>query len=112
MGKVILGYNVVSFLRAPPSATATIVISAAAAGGAIRFGETAATTTIRALTITMKAVGGVFVGIGILADVYSLGKSIKELVNDEKCPVSESISEQLESLKKLQNDIASCLASM
>ena len=108
--KIMLGWNVISFLRAPPSFTATITISAVS--GAFRAGETVASTAIRALSITMKAVGGVFVALGILADVYCLGKSIKELVTDQKCAVSEAISEQIENLSNLQDKITQFLDSL
>ena len=99
-----------SFVRAPPSATVTITLKATS--GTFRLGETAASTTIRALTVTMKTVGGIFVGLGILADVYCLGKSIKELVTDAKCPVSEAISDQIRTLRTLQNDITKALDSL
>ena len=108
--KFITGWNVVSFVRAPPSVTVTITLGITS--GTFRLGETAASTAIRALTITMKTVGGIFVGLGILADVYSLGKSIKELVTDAKCPVSEAISDQIRMLRTLQNDITKALDSL
>ena len=108
--KLIAGWNFLSFVRAPPAATITIVLSAS--NGAFRLGETAASTAFRAVAITMKTVGGIFVGIGILVDVYSLGKSIKELVTDAKCPISEAISNQISTLRTLQNDITKALDSL
>ena len=100
-----LGWNVVSILSAPPQLGVTII----AVSGALHFGETAAATAVRALAI---AVGGIFVGLGILADVYCLGKSIKELATDAKCPVSEAISDQIASLRDMKANITQFLKSL
>ena len=108
--KIKVGWNVVSFLRAPPGATAAIVFSAV--GGTARFGEITATTAIRALAVTMKTVGVIFVGLGIIVDVYCLGKSIKELVMDEKCSVSKAISDQIYQLKELESNITETLNAL
>lgn len=110
MEKLLVGWNFVSFARQPPGVTITIALSAYS--GTFRLGETAASTTIRALTITMRTVGGIVVGIGMLADFYCLGKSIWELATDAKCPVSEAISNQISTLRTLQDDITKALDSL
>ena len=105
-----LGWNVLSILRAPPQLGATITLSAVS--GAVALGETAAATAFRALFVTMKAVGGVFVVLGIIFDVYFLGKAIKELATDAKCPVSEAISGQIASLRNMKANITQFLESL
>ena len=107
--KFMMGYNVVSFLFTPHYAAATVTKNIVQG---ISRGTEAAATGFRALSIGMKAVSGVFAALGIIADVYCLGKSIKELVTDQKCQVSESISKQIVNLRNLQDKITQFLDSL
>ena len=51
----------------------------------------------------------VYIEIGILIDVFYFGNSIRKL-NNEKCPTSKAISEQLESLRPCRNAFAIIMA--
>ena len=112
--KLNLGWNVVGFcrlaIREQAGKAGKELLKAAS--GTFRLGKTASPVAIKALATTMKAVGGIFIGLGILADVYCLGKSISELLADARCPVSEDIADQLTNLRNLQYDITQFLISL
>ena len=112
MEKLTLGWNVVSFCRLHKKAGSVGKDLLKAASGTFRLGKTTSPVAIKALTITMKAVGGIFIVLGIIGDVYCLGKSISELIEDARCPISEAISDQLTNLRNLQYGITQFLNSL
>ena len=100
-----LGWSMVSLLRVPPQVGISIKLGAAR--GILNIEEHAAEATYatETLAMTMEAV----VGLRKFYMSGGIGKSIKELLTDAKCPVSEAISHQIANLRDIQDSITQFL---